>query len=55
MRRQGVQGVQGVQDICLSTPNPTKREKTGIGYCPELPELLELPVYQEQAELAKLE
>ena len=26
----------------------------GIRYCPELPELLELPVYKEQAELAKV-
>ena len=31
------------------------RGDKGIWYCPELPELLELPVYKEQAELAKVE
>ena len=52
LRIQGVQGVQGVQDKCLQSPQIQIYGKVkGLRYCPKL---LELLVYKEQAELAKV-
>ena len=40
--------------MSVNSESQSKRGDKGIRYCPELPELLELPVYKKQAELAKV-
>ena len=37
--------------MSVNSESHSKRGDKGIRYCPELPELLELPVYNEQASL----
>ena len=41
--------------MSVNSKSHSTRGDKEIGYCPELPELLELPVYKKQAELAKVE